>query len=470
MRCVEWMVRGALAGAVVGIGCEIARQFGWTLHPVVSWSLVAASAMIAGAVAWLWPVSWLSIAKLVDSHYGKKDSASSALDFAARKNVDPLMKLQIEQSITWLKTIYPQQVLPWRVPKFLALAISAIALMLALPFFPQQQLRAPENNPAVQQIANEQARELDETLVAALRELAEASAEPELRELADEIEKLVDAMKRPEVDEREALANLSEMQQSLAATLNQFNAEKTKAELKKLAEALAATEATQAISESLDKSDFEQAASLLEKMDASAMSPKERDALAEGLKQVPENAESNKGSEVAESAKLMREGLEKNDEAAFNAGQNMAASAAKNQGLKNKIANELNKQLNRLSESKSPFQAQAAGGAVQKSTRDSNKVGTAASNKPFGAEAAKLDSTRRNENLTGVQGEGSSERETMQADQGEQDAALRYEKRYTEFRKQMEEVIDSEPLPLGHRATVRKYFESIHPTNQDASE
>ena len=303
-----------------------------------------------------------------------------------------------------------------------------------------------------------------------LRELAEASAEPELRELADEIEKLVDAMKRPEVDEREALANLSEMQQSLAATLNQFNAEKTKAELKKLAEALAATEATQAISESLDKSDFEQAASLLEKMDASSMSPKERDALAEGLKQVPENAESNKASEVAESAKLMREGLEKNDEAAFNAGQNMAASAAKNQGLKNKIANELNKQLNRLSESKSPFQAQAAGGAVQKSTRDSNKVGTAASNKPFGAEATKLDSTRRNENLTGVQGEGSSERETMQADQGEHDAALRYEKRYTEFRKQMEEVIDSEPLPLGHRATVRKYFESIRPSNQDASE
>jgi hypothetical protein len=30
----------------------------------------------------------------------------------------------------------------------------------------------------------------------------------------------------------------------------------------------------------------------------------------------------------------------------------------------------------------------------------------------------------------------------------------------------MEEVLDSEPLPLGHRETVRTYFESIRPTSE----
>ena len=72
--------------------------------------------------------------------------------------------------------------------------------------------------------------------------------------------------------------------------------------------------------------------------------------------------------------------------------------------------------------------------------------------------------------ITGVQGEGSSERETTQSPEGEQDAARSSQKKYTEFRKQMEEVIDSEPLPLGHRETVRKYFESIRPANGDVTE
>ena len=29
-------------------------------------------------------------------------------------------------------------------------------------------------------------------------------------------------------------------------------------------------------------------------------------------------------------------------------------------------------------------------------------------------------------------------------------------------------VLDSEPLPLGHRETVQKYFESIRPSNEEA--
>ena len=69
-----------------------------------------------------------------------------------------------------------------------------------------------------------------------------------------------------------------------------------------------------------------------------------------------------------------------------------------------------------------------------------------------------------------MQGEGSSERETTQSAEGEQDAARSYQAKYTEFRKQMEEVIDGEPLPLGHRETVRKYFESIRPANSDVTE
>ena len=31
-----------------------------------------------------------------------------------------------------------------------------------------------------------------------------------------------------------------------------------------------------------------------------------------------------------------------------------------------------------------------------------------------------------------------------------------------------EAVLDSEPIPLGHRQTIRKYFELIRPSNDEA--
>ena len=49
-------------------------------------------------------------------------------------------------------------------------------------------------------------------------------------------------------------------------------------------------------------------------------------------------------------------------------------------------------------------------------------------------------------------------------------ATREYQQKYNEFRKMTEAVLDSEPLPLGHRQTVRRYFESIRPQNADLEE
>ncbi len=116
------------------------------------------------------------------------------------------------------------------------------------------------------------------------------------------------------------------------------------------------------------------------------------------------------------------------------------------------------------------MQAAVAGGAVQKSTRSSDKAGDAASNKPLGEETTQIESTRQEQRITGVQGAGDSQRETIQSEASEQMASREYAAQYAEFRRQMEQVIDSEPLPLGHRSTVRKYFESIRPSSSDGSD
>ena len=146
-----------------------------------------------------------------------------------------------------------------------------------------------------------------------------------------------------------------------------------------------------------------------------------------------------------------------------------AAGVCKKQGVRKKISECLNCQLNRLAECKSCCQGNCNkitnSQVVKKSNSPSQSAGMGASGKPFGEEKTKFDTTRRDESITGVAGEGPSERETISTPEARQDAARGYRDRYAEYKKQMEEVIDSEPLSLGHRQTVRKYFESIRPEN-----
>ena len=53
----------------------------------------------------------------------------------------------------------------------------------------------------------------------------------------------------------------------------------------------------------------------------------------------------------------------------------------------------------------------------------------------------------------------------MQAPEGEQDAIRQYAAKYDKFRREAEAVLSSEPLPMGHRETVRTYFQAIRPGN-----
>jgi hypothetical protein len=39
---------------------------------------------------------------------------------------------------------------------------------------------------------------------------------------------------------------------------------------------------------------------------------------------------------------------------------------------------------------------------------------------------------------------------------------------YQKYRKLSEAVLDSEPIPLGHRQTIRRYFELIRPQDLEA--
>ena len=46
------------------------------------------------------------------------------------------------------------------------------------------------------------------------------------------------------------------------------------------------------------------------------------------------------------------------------------------------------------------------------------------------------------------------------------EASREYREKYAQYRRLNEAVMESEALPLGHRQTIRKYFESIRPQSE----
>jgi hypothetical protein len=57
--------------------------------------------------------------------------------------------------------------------------------------------------------------------------------------------------------------------------------------------------------------------------------------------------------------------------------------------------------------------------------------------------------------------------ETTSTPEARQQASRDYQQKYMKFRQQSDAVLEGEPIPLGHRQTVKKYFELIRPTNAD---
>ena len=100
-----------------------------------------------------------------------------------------------------------------------------------------------------------------------------------------------------------------------------------------------------------------------------------------------------------------------------------------------------------------------------KSTSPSSNWGRTASGNIDG-EKTKLAGKRTDQQITGTPGgEGDSDVETSATPEARQQASREYRENYQKFKKESEAVLEGEPIPLGHRQMVKKYFELIRPAN-----
>ena len=477
LRCV---VSGLIAGSIGGLAIGLAR-LAFDLN--VSWAL-GAGVLVAGPVLGLLlglslRRGWHDAAEAIDAHYGLKDRAVTALAFADQTAPTDLHTIQMNEALGHLHAVQPHAVVPLRAPRAWPVALAALAaavVALVWPLAPRESEAAPA--PVPEHIASVAAdmkvklAALDKKLSETTQDLEDEKAEENKKGTKDLLEKLaqkLEELNQPGTDEKEALAKLSEMQADLQALANQLNVAALDGQLSSLGSALAASTAFEGAGKALQDGKLEKAAKELDKIDEVKLTPKEAKALEEKLKQLAKQmGDAGLGSlsdATAELAEALKSGNGKVGQAAKNLAKKL------NNAVKRKKANDLLTALNEdLKESK--CQCQNNGGAKikqpSKSNDPSSNWGRAISGNTDG-EKTKLNGKRNEVQLTGTPGsEGDSDVETTATPEARQKAAREYKDKYEKFKKESETVVDSEPIPLGHRQTVKKYFELIRPSNADA--
>jgi hypothetical protein len=477
LRCAAL---GLGAAAVAGLVLGAARlAFGFDLPPAVRAGVLAAGPVLGLLVGLALRRRWHDAGVAVDGHYGLKDRAVTALAFADRNDPTDVQSLQMADALDYLGRVEPKAVVPLKAPRSLAFALTAAAaaaVLLAWPLARPQAEAGPAPPPdhvlATAAEQKEKLAALEKKLAETTEDLEDEKSDEEKKGLKELVEKLlqkVEELTQPGTDEKEGLAKLSEMQAELQALANQLNVAALDGQLSSLGTALAATSAFEGAGKALQEGKLEKAAKELEKIDEVKLTPKEAKALEEKLKQLAKQmgdaGQGSLGDAVAELADGLRGGKGR----VGNATRNIAKKV-NNAVKRRKLNNLLAEEVEELKEAK--CNCNCNGGArvraPQKSNSPSSNWGRAISGNIDG-EKTKLDSRRDVIQITGTPGgEGDSEVETTATPEARERASREYREKYQKFKKESEAVLDGEPIPLGHRQTVKKYFELIRPSNGDA--
>ncbi len=467
VRCLSY---GLLIGAVVSfvvaiVDTAINGSFG-----LRGLAAIPLGGLIAALFGYWLPVSRPQAAKLIDDYYRLKDRAVTAIQFDPQSS-DHLRQLQLADAAAHLRQVNANDCVSVSINRRLSLVTSVLA-MLAIST--TLWLHAKDQTTGVAlplDLAVEQASLLRESMLPEIDKLRSAD-EPEIDRLAEELEALVKELETESIDEFDMMAKLSEMEQSLSDARDAMQSQVTDAEMKEIAAALQPAAAMKAAAMAMESGDYEAAKNELDKVDPDQLTDKERRAVADNLKKFVSKLSPGREGRLSVAAKELQEGLEEKDSSKCKDGICKLATECKSQCNCKKIGECLSCQLNRLAQCKSACKGGSCnkngGDKVAKSDSPSSSWGTGKSGSPNDGEASKLASSRHEEKIESVVGEGVSESEFLEAPEGEQLASRSFTAKYNEFRRQAEAVLDSEPLPIGHRETVRTYFESIRPGADDA--
>jgi hypothetical protein len=463
-QCLSW---GLVWGGLLGCVAAIAR---WITDGAFSWSwigvTVLACPLVGLVIAMLRSRTIGNAAITIDRVCGLKDRTETSLRFLESSDDSPMRRLQIADTEIRLSSIDLSSVAPIRTPRpwLLGMALTTAALLFSFITGPHTQVEA---SIAPNDVVLAQAARVDASMEE-LHQLKEEQVDPELEKLLKEMAAKIEELKLPEMEPKEALAKLSEMEASMQEMQKQLNDPQTESDLQEIGHALALSESMAAAGQAMSKGEMDKAAEELAKLEMPELDRKTEKAVTEKLNQLQQNASDGaKRQQLKEALGQVSQGLSQGDKSKFKDGTNGLACECKKQGQRKKLSDLLRKQCQCLCECKGECEKEC------KSTNDSNKkggtkAGLGRSGNDPGDKTAKL-KTGPQMNITGQEsGQGDVDIETSTAPEQEQEAVRQYRQNADKYEALSESVLESESIPLGHRQTIRRYFEMIRPQNGEA--
>ncbi|MCH2209737.1 MAG: hypothetical protein MK110_00425 [Fuerstiella sp.] len=461
-KCVS---AGLMSSGLTACGLGTAR-FLWSDVSLLS----VVAVLIAGPLlGWLYSVSRScceqAAAAAIDREYQLKDRTTTALEFSATSaHQTGWQILQVEDTAKHLVSVRPEMVAPIHAPPswFWGLGVSAAAIVIAVAGSPSEQAVAEvtSNNVVTAQA---------DTLEDSLKELQEFDTEdidPEMEELLRQLTKRLDALRQPGVEPRDALARLSEMEALLQEKQQELQHPDTEAQLAEIGIALSLSDEMRAAGEAMGKGELKKAAEELARLEMPELNTQTEKAITEKLDNVRKNESREAGQKLKEATARTTEGLRQRNRSKFQEGMRGLAGECKKQDRRKKLSDLLRKQCRFLSESKGECESEYRRTGTG-SGKGGDQWGSGRTDNQDEDRTSKLQSNNRM-NITGQQSaEGDIDTETMTAPQTVQEAVRRYRDQAETYERLTESVLDSEPIPLGHRQTIRRYFRMIRPQDSE---
>ena len=468
-RVFQTLARFLFYGTLICVPLFIIDSFIATfdISPLILLWTVLGLSVIALIASLLRPINLHEAAQTIDVRASLKDRAVSGLEFIQRQTDEMLTALQLKDTSDRLQSMTAKEVVRYSVPretKFIALIMAVGLAFSYIEFF------NPPEAPATIDFSPQIAAETDH-LLKQVKESEKAAEEVGLEDTLQEIEEKALELKRAGITPKEALAKLTQMTEMLSAKMDSAGVAKVDALMKGLGEQFIANPNLSDFGYALKEGKYERAAerlfNLSNKLDK--LNSEQRQNIADALQSGGASVQGTEiepfGNELTKAAKALTQSDLKE------------AQKRLQDGCQNLLACALAKQRNGLL-AKLQSQCQSSKAGICKAcngngSNPSDGAGTGIDPNPFGV-LTNLDSFRQLERITGVQGAGESTVEITEVpiagnpetSADGQNAEDSYKEVYTKYHKLSEDALSQEQIPLGYRFYVKRYFESIKPSEE----